>query len=86
MSTVAFLLDILAVAFALALAYLYHARWYWHVLSVLAALAVGFSPPIPGWEAPSRDLVYGVVVLFLLVWGFAEPFVHRFHRHSIRPV
>ena len=67
---------------ALVFLYLFHARWYWHLLSVLAALAVGFSPPLPGWEGPSRDLVYGFVVLFLLVWGLGEPFVHRFHRHG----
>jgi hypothetical protein len=71
-----------SVALALLFVYLFHTRWYWHVLSVLAALAVGFSPPLPGWEGPSRDLVYGFVVLFLLVWGLAEPFVHRFHRHE----
>ena len=72
-----------SVALALVFVYLFHARWYWHVLSVVAALAVGFSPPVAGWEGPSRDLAYGFVVLFLLVWGLAEPFVHRFHRHGI---
>jgi hypothetical protein len=71
-----------SVALALFFVYLFHARWYWHVLSVLAALAVGFSPPVRGWEGPSRDLVYGFVFLFLVVWGLAEPLVHRFHRHG----
>ena len=71
-----------SVVLALLCVYLFHARWYWHLLSVLAALAVGLSPPIPGWEGPSRDLTYGFAVLFLLVWGIAEPFVHRFHRHG----
>ncbi|HTT64694.1 MAG TPA: hypothetical protein VMG35_22740 [Bryobacteraceae bacterium] len=72
-------------AFVLALlfVYLFHARWYWHVLSVLAALAVGLSPPLPGWDGPSRDLVYGSVFLFLMVWGLAEPFIHRFHRRGM---
>jgi len=70
-----------SVALALIGVYLFHTRWSWHVLSALAALAVGFSPLLPGWEDPSRDLVYGFVLLFLLVWGFAEPFVHRYHRH-----
>jgi len=70
-----------SVVLALWCVYLFHARWYWHVLSVLAALAVGFSPPLPGWDGPSRDLVYGSVVLFLLVWGLSEPFMHRFHRY-----
>jgi len=60
--------------------YTFHARWYWHVLSVLAALAIGFSPPIPGWDGSSRDLIYGFVVLFLLVWGLAGPFLHHHHR------
>ena len=64
--------------------YLYHARWYWHALSVLVALAIGFSPPIPGWDGPSRDLIYGFVFLFLVTWGLAEPFVHRFHRHRMQ--
>ena len=72
-----------SVVLALFCLYLFHARWYWHVLSVLAALAVGLSPPIPGWEGAGRDLAYGFVVLFLLVWGVAEPFVHRFHRHAV---
>jgi len=70
-------------ALALAFVYLFHARWYWHVLSVLAALAVGFSPPVPGWAGTSRDVIYGFVVLFLLVWGLAEPFLHRFHHHEM---
>lgn len=73
----------ISVVLALWFVYLFHARWYWHVLSVLAALAVGFSPPMPGWDGPSRDLIYGVVVMFLLVWGLAEPFLHRFHRAGI---
>lgn len=71
-----------SVVLALVFVYLFHARWYWHVLSVLAALGIGFSPPLPGWEGPGRDLVYGFVVLFLLVWGVAEPFMHHHHRHS----
>jgi len=62
--------------------YLFHTRWYWHVLSVLAALAIGFAPPIPGWVGESRDVAYGFAVLFLLVWGLGEPFIHRFHRQA----
>ena len=71
----------ISAALALGLLYFYHARWYWHVLSVCVALAIGFSPPIPGWDGAARDLVYGFVVLFLLLWGVGEPFAHRFHRH-----
>jgi len=76
----------LSAGLALLLLYLFHARWYWHVLSVLAALAVGFSPPLGAWNGPSRDLVYGFVILFLVVWGLGEPFFHRFHRHAAHGV
>ena len=73
-----------SVALALVFVYFFHARWFWHVLSVLAAFAVGFSPPVLGWNGPSRDLIYGFVFLFLLVWGLAEPFLHHFHRGGLR--
>ena len=69
-----------SILLALWCVYLFHARWYWHVLSVLMALALGFSPPIRGWDGASRDMVYGAVILFLLVWGLGEPMFHRFHR------
>ena len=82
MSTWVFLVYGFSAALAVVLVYLFHARWYWHFLSVLAALVIGFSPPLPGWDGPSRDLVYGFVVLFLLTWGLGEPFIHRFHRHG----
>ncbi len=74
-----------SVVLALVFVYLFHARWYWHVLGVIAALAVGCSPPLPGWAGPSRDLIYGSVFLFLMIWGLAGPFVHRFHRHTGLP-
>ena len=73
-----------SVALALLLVYLFHARWYWHVLSVLAAFVVGLTPPLAGFDGPTRDLIYGTVFLFLLVWGLGEPFVHRFHHHGMR--
>jgi hypothetical protein len=71
-----------SVALALLLVYLFHSRWYWHVLSVLAAFVVGLTPPLPWFDGPTRDLLYGSVFLFLLVWGLGELFVHRFHHHG----
>jgi len=71
-------------ALALLLVYLFHSRWYWHVLSVLVALGVGLTPPLPGLTGPVRDVIYGGVFLFLMVWGCAEPFLHRFHRNPAR--
>ena len=84
MSIVVFAAYCGAALLALALVYLFHARWYWHAFSVLAALALGFAPPVPGWDGPSRDLFYGLVILFLFIWGVAEPFLHRFHRQGLR--
>lgn len=73
----------ISVALALLLVYLFHCRWYWHVLSVLAAFGVGMTPTLPVLNGPTRDLLYGSVFLFLMVWGCAEPFVHRFHRRPV---
>jgi hypothetical protein len=82
-STWVFVAYSVSVALALLFVYLFHSRWYWHVLSVLAALGVGLTPPLPGLNGPIRDLLYGSVFLFLIVWGCAEPFVHRFHRRTV---
>jgi hypothetical protein len=50
-----------SVAFALLLVYLFHSRWYWHALSVLAAFVVGLTPPMAGFDGATRDLLYGSV-------------------------
>jgi hypothetical protein len=46
-----------SIAVALRLVYLFHSRWYWHVLSILAAFGVGLTPPLPGFDGPTRDLL-----------------------------
>ena len=69
-----------AVVVALALLYAFHARWYWHALSVLAALALGLTPPPEGWQPP--DLLVGSVFVFLLVWGIGAPLFRAHHRDS----
>ena len=56
---------------ALALLYLFHARWYWHILSVALALVVGLLRFPPEFRPP--DLVVGFVFFLLLVWGIAAP-------------
>jgi hypothetical protein len=73
-----FLLYAAAVLGALLLLYFFHARWYWHVLSVVLALAIGLAPPawipLPAAWGMSRDVVLGCVFLFLVVWGLCAPF------------
>lgn len=76
-------------ALALALVLLWYfgpKHWYWHVLSVVAALALGMVP-LPGpWSSPEATLAVGWVFLFLFTWGIAGPFfvlAHHppFHGH-----
>lgn len=66
---------------ALLLLYCFHARWYWHVLSVAAALVIGLTPPPESLAGrPLVDLLVGCLFVFLLVWGVGEIFMHRYHR------
>jgi hypothetical protein len=67
-----------AILLALALLYAFHARWYWHVLSILAALAIGLTPPPERWRPP--DLLVGSVFLFLFVWGLGAALFRAHHR------
>lgn len=73
-STVVSLAYGLAAMLALAALYFFHARaWYWHVASIVAALAIGLMPPPPNWSGPGLDLVTGMVLVFLLSWGVLGP-------------
>lgn len=67
-------------ALALVLLYFFHARWYWHVLSIAAAFAIGMYPPPEQWAGPKFDLLLGFLFVFLFVWGVGEIFFHRIHR------
>jgi hypothetical protein len=69
------------------LLYVFHAKsWYWHVLSVAAALSIGFTPVPPEWNRPSTDVAIGFAVLFLFVWGIAAPFFRIPHGRRERLV
>jgi hypothetical protein len=69
----------LAIFLALALLSYFEAKWFWHALSLAAALAVGLAPLPPEWRIP--DMLLGAVFLFLFVWGVGMP-VFRHHHHS----
>ncbi len=66
-------------AFLVALLALYvrHAAWYWHVLSVAAAVAIGLYRFPDAYRPP--DLLTGAVFIFLFVWGAGEIVMHPFH-------
>jgi hypothetical protein len=70
MSIWAILLYAAILAVALYLLYHFKARaWYWHGLSVAAALGIGLTPPPPGWQGPQYDVLFGSTFLLLFVWG-----------------
>jgi hypothetical protein len=48
-------------------------RWYWHLLSLAAALAVGLTPVPVKWNTPQASVVIGVIFVFLFLWGVAAP-------------
>jgi len=57
--------------------------WYWHVLSVCAAIALALSPMPAGWSGPDADLAIGAICTFLFLWGVAAPLPHGTHHpHS----
>ena len=63
------------------------ARWYWHLLSSLAALALGMYPMSGSWNTPAGTLAIGWVFIVLFVWAIAAPVFalsdqhpHRHHR------
>jgi hypothetical protein len=68
-----------ATLFSLALLWHFGAqRWYWHGLSLIAALALGLTP-MPGiLSDPNLTLVVGWLFTVLFLWGVAAPlFAHR---------
>lgn len=74
-----------ALALAVVLLFFFHARWFWHVLSVAAALGIGLTPLPPEWKVP--DLVVGFVFFFLLAWGVGAPaFRPVYRRRSLKNV
>jgi hypothetical protein len=74
-------------ALLLALVLLWHfgaKHWYWHVLSVAAALAIGFVPVPSLLNTPQGTLCVGWVFTLLLIWGIAAPaFEWRDHHLGI---
>ncbi|MEK7407822.1 MAG: hypothetical protein AAB225_22360 [Acidobacteriota bacterium] len=84
-TTVVFLAYGCALVLALVLLYFVHARWYFHVLSIALALAVGLWPPPEGLAGrPLFDLLVGCLFVFLLIWGIGAPFFRPMHRRRSR--
>lgn len=76
-----------AIAVSLALLWYFGARsWYWHVLSLGGALAIGLTPLPPAWNSPEMTLLVGWVFLLLFLWGVLAPvFALSHHRPHFPP-
>ncbi len=79
--TLAVLVYLLAFAIPVYLLYLFFSKaWYWHVLAILAASALGLVPTPPEWKTAGFDLAFGFVIVALLVWGIGGLAAYRTHR------
>ena len=71
------------VAFCVPVYLLYHfgpQNWFWHLLAVIAALAIGFIPTSPAWKTTALDLIFGSTFISMMTWGiggFALTWRHR---------
>jgi hypothetical protein len=86
-SLLVLLVYVVALGLPLLALYLFGARaWYWHILSLAAALAVGLTPPPAGWEGPAFDLLCGGLFVALGLWGVGGLAIHRRshprHKHA----
>ena len=80
-SLLAFLVYLAAVVIPVYLLYRFHSQaWYWHVLAILAAMAVGLVPTPPEWKSRGFDLLFGFVLVWLMVWGIGGFLTARGHR------
>ncbi len=74
------LVYLFAFGIPLLLLYRFHAcAWPWHVLAVLAGLAMGFVPMPETLRSRAADMVFGGILVFLLTWGVGG--LVAFHPH-----
>lgn len=87
MSGIAILVYVLAFGIPVYLLRHFHSQaWYWHVLSVAAALGIGMIPAPPSWQTVGADLAFGFACVGLLVWGIGGllPSLPRREKHAYR--
>ena len=85
MSGIAILVYLLAIGIPGYLLHQFHSRsWYWHVLSVAAAVGVGMIPIPQARQTAGWDLVFGFFCVALLVWGVGGllPTFHHREKHA----
>jgi hypothetical protein len=79
----AVLVYLLAMGIPIFLLYRFHSQtWYWHTLSVLAAIGLGFLPIPFTLQKPGFDLLFGFVFIVLMIWGAGGLILFRTHHHT----
>ena len=78
----AVLVYLLAMGIPIYLLYRFQSQaWYWHTLSVLAAVGMGFTPIPAEFQKPEFDLLFGFVFITLMIWGAGGLILFRPHEH-----
>ena len=76
----AVLIYLLAMGMPIFLLYRFHSQaWYWHSLSVLAAITLGFTPMPFALQKPEFDLLFGFTFIVLMIWGAGGLIMFRPH-------
>jgi len=71
-----------AIAIPVFLLYRFHTRaWYWHLLAVVASVALGLIPIPPDLQTRGYDLLLGFVFVSLVSWGLGGLLIVWPHRH-----
>ena len=79
----AVLVYLLAMGIPICLLYRYHSQaWYWHTLSVLVAIGMGFVPIPATYQRPEFDLLFGFIFILMMVWGAGGLILYRTHHRS----
>ncbi len=72
-------------ALAIPVSTLYHfgpQSWYWHLLAIAAAAALGFVPIPPEYQRRGFDLLLGFALVVLLFWGVGGLILPHRHREK----
>jgi hypothetical protein len=79
----AVLVYLLAMGIPIYLLYRFHSQaWYWHTVSILVALAMGFIPIPVAFQKPEFDLLFGFTFISLMIWGAGGLILFRPHHHE----
>jgi hypothetical protein len=54
-------------------------RWFWHILGLGGALAVGLTEMPARLATPGGTLAVGALFVFLFFWGAFFPLFRKFH-------